>query len=58
MTTLEREEHSDPLDAIRPAVDLNDILVLQQQARAVGVVCPLKEYIVDVAAATRAHPDM
>lgn len=42
MTTLEREKHSDPLDAIRPAVDLNDILVLQQQARAVGVVCPLK----------------
>ncbi len=58
VTILEREEHSDPLDAIRPAVDLKDILVLQQQARAVDVVRPLKDYIVDVAAATRAHPDV
>ncbi len=54
---LEREEHDDPLDKLEPAVDLGEILTLQHAARAVDVVRPLKEYIVRVAAATRAHPD-
>jgi len=54
---LEREEHHDPLDNLRPAVDLKDIVALQDAARAVDVVRPLKEYIVRLAAATRCHPD-
>jgi MoxR-like ATPase len=54
---LEREEHHDPLDNLRPAVDLKDISALQDAARAVDVVRPLKDYIVRLAHATRTHPD-
>ncbi|MEK7311938.1 MAG: MoxR family ATPase [Chloroflexota bacterium] len=54
---LEREEHRDPLDDLRPAIDLKDVIALQDAARAVDIVRPLKEYIVRLAAATRAHPD-
>lgn len=54
---LEREEHHDPLDGLRPAIDLKGVIALQDAARAVDIVRPLKEYIVRLAAATRAHPD-
>jgi MoxR-like ATPase len=54
---LEREEHHDPLDNLRPAVELKDISALQDAARAVDVVRPLKDYIVRLAHATRTHPD-
>ncbi len=54
---LEREEHTDPLAALRPAVDLQTILALQDAARAVDVARPLKEYIVRLAAVTRTHPE-
>jgi len=55
---LEREEHTDPLDAVRPVLELSDILKLQGAAKAVDVVRPLKEYIVQVVTATRTHPDV
>ncbi|MEO8611318.1 MAG: MoxR family ATPase [Chloroflexota bacterium] len=55
---LEREEHADPLDAVQPVLELDDILSLQEAARAVDVVRPLKEYIVQVITATRVHPDV
>lgn len=58
VSILEREEHENPLDSIQPLVELADILELQQAARAVDVVRPLKEYIVQLAVATRAHPDV
>jgi len=54
---LEREEHHDPLDDLRPAIDLKDVVALQDAARMVDVVRPLKDYIVRLAAATRTHPD-
>jgi MoxR-like ATPase len=55
---LEREEHTDPLDSLEPVLQLGDILALQGAARAVDVVRPLKEYIVQVVTATRTHPDV
>lgn len=58
VSILEREEHSDPLDSIEPLLDLGDIIQLQQAARAVDVVRPLKEYIVRLLSATRTHPDV
>src|SRR5258708_6126660 len=58
VTILEREEHADPLESITPVLDLDDIIGLQQAARAVDVVRPLKEYIVKIAAATRTHADV
>jgi MoxR-like ATPase len=57
VTILEREEHADPLEAIEPVLDLDDILALQKAALAVDVVQPLKEYMVRLIAATRTHPD-
>lgn len=55
---LEREEHEDPLTKISPIVSPADILALQQLVREVGVVRPLKEYIVRVLAATRTHREI
>lgn len=55
---LEREEHADPLESVEAAITLDDILALQNAARAVDVVRPLKEYIVQLAVATRTHPDV
>jgi MoxR-like ATPase len=57
VTILEREEHTDPLEAIEPVLDLTDILALQEAALAVDVVRPLKEYMVRLVMATRTHPD-
>ncbi|MBC7809831.1 MAG: MoxR family ATPase [Burkholderiales bacterium] len=58
VSILEREEHSDPLDALEAVVEPEDILALQAAARAVSVVRSLKEYIVQLAAATRTHADV
>ncbi len=58
VTILEREEHSDPLELVQPVVELDEILDLQRAARRVDVVRPLKEYIVQLALATRTHPEV
>lgn len=58
VSILEREEHADPLDAIGPILGLDDILAMQEAARAVDVVRSLKEYIVRLLAATRTHPEV
>jgi MoxR-like ATPase len=55
---LEREEHADPLTKIDPVISPADILALQDLVRNMGVVRPLKEYIVKLLAATRNHPDV
>lgn len=54
---LEREEHRDPLDNLKPAIDIKYVVALQDAARQVNVVSPLKDYIVRLAQATRTHPD-
>jgi len=58
VTILEREEHTDPLEAIQSAVELDDILQLQQAVRAMDVVRPLKDYIVSLVSATRTQPEV
>jgi MoxR-like ATPase len=58
ISILEREEHIDPLSLVEPVVELYEILELQRAARAVDVVRPLKEYIVQLVTATRVHPDV
>jgi MoxR-like ATPase len=55
---LEREEHVDPLDGIRPVLSLDDILQLQAAALRVDVARPVKDYIVRLVMATRDHPDV
>jgi len=55
---LEREEHSNPLDALEPVVDPDDILSLQAAVREISVARSLKEYMVQLAVSTRTHPDV
>jgi MoxR-like ATPase len=55
---LEREEHADPLDGLRPVLALEDVLQLQQAAVAVAVARPVKEYIVRLVYATRGHAEV
>jgi MoxR-like ATPase len=55
---LEREEHHNPLDNIRPVLNMDDILELQRLTREVDVVRHLKEYIVALNHATRTHSDV
>jgi len=54
---LQREEHKNPLDAIEPVLELEDILALQKGARAVNVTKSLQEYIIRLTTSTRSHPD-
>lgn len=58
VSILEREEHADPLNGLEPVIGLDDIVALQNATRAVEVVRPLKEYIVQLSTATRSHPDV
>ncbi len=55
---LEREEHGDPLSNIEAVLSPGDIVALQDVVRDIGVVRPLKEYIVQLLIATRRHPDV
>ena len=55
---LEREEHQDPLALIEPVISPEDIIAIQALVRNIGVVRPLKEYMVRLLTATRNHPDI
>ncbi|MEO1286592.1 MAG: MoxR family ATPase [Chloroflexota bacterium] len=58
VSILEREEHSNPLDAIESLFTMDDIVQLQQDVRQVSVIHHLKEYIVQLNQATRTHSDV
>lgn len=55
---LEREEQGDPLAELRPVLSPADILAVQALVKQIGVVRPLKEYMVRLLSATRNHPDI
>ncbi|MBN1993760.1 MAG: MoxR family ATPase [Anaerolineae bacterium] len=55
---LEREEHEDPLQKIKPVLTPEHILALQVLVQSVNVVRSLKEYIIKLLTATRNHPDV
>ncbi|MCS6836516.1 MAG: MoxR family ATPase [Anaerolineae bacterium] len=57
VTILEREEHNDSLAKLQPVLSTDDVLALQAQARSVNVARAVKEYIVALVQATRAHPE-
>jgi len=54
-TILLRYEREDPLDTLSPVIQAGDLLAMQEQIRTVLVEESVREYIVDVARATRAH---
>lgn len=55
---LEREEQGDPLTDLKPVLSPADILAVQALVKQIGVVRPLKEYMVRLLSATRNHPDV
>jgi MoxR-like ATPase len=57
VSILEREERGNPLDQVRPVMQMEEIIQLQQQVRQIDVTRALKEYIVQINHATRTHPD-
>ncbi len=58
VSILEREEHEDPLTTIKPVLSSEHILTLQNLALSIEVARPLKEYMVKLLTATRAHADV
>ncbi len=54
-TILLRYEREDPLDTLSPVIQADDLLALQEQIRTVLVEESVREYVVDVARATREH---
>ena len=55
---LEREEHEEPLNKIKPVLSSEHIVALQDLVQQVDVARPLKEYMVKLLIATRHHPDV
>ncbi len=55
---LEREEHNNPLDGLKPVVGLDDLLRMQRAVLEVAVTRPIKEYILRLIQATRSHPQI
>jgi MoxR-like ATPase len=54
---LEREEHEEPLNKIKPVLSPEHIVALQNLVQKVDATRPLKEYMVKLLIATRHHPD-
>jgi MoxR-like ATPase len=54
-TILLRYEHQDPLETLEPAIQAGDLLLMQEQIKAVLVEESVREYVVDVVRATREH---
>jgi len=52
---LLRYERADPLVALKPVTNAEDILALQTQVRAIHVSDPVRGYILDVVRGTREH---
>jgi len=55
---LTRQAKSNPLDMVKPVVTREEIIELQSEVREIYVDGALREYIVDIVAATRSHPQI
>ena len=58
LAMLDRHGVSNPLDTLRPSVTTADVLALRDTANAVHVAPALKQYLVQLAEATRSHPQL
>lgn len=54
---MERREHIDPIDELQPVCTPEDITSLQARANDVYIDTLVKQYIVELANATRQHPE-
>lgn len=55
---ISRFQFSDPLENLLPVAESNDILALQEEIKNVHVDKTLNNYIVEIVAQTRKHPDV
>lgn len=55
---LLRFERSDPLETLRPVVETEQIVEMQQEVRTIRVEPSVRKYIVNVCRATRTHDDI
>lgn len=53
MAILDSQNQQHPLDKLQPCVDLSELLLLQQQVRQIRLSDEIKQYIVEIVAATR-----
>lgn len=58
LAMLESHGQASPLDDVRPVVTTAQILALRDAAAKIHVATPLKQYLVQLAEATRAHPQL
>ena len=58
LTMLSAHGQTQPLDALRPVVDAEEVRALTQAVRGVHAAEALKQYVVDVVRRTRTHPDL
>ena len=54
---MDGREATDPIDILAPSCNANDIIALQQYAETIYIDDLIKQYIVEIATATRNHPD-
>jgi MoxR-like ATPase len=55
---LDRQQYSHPVEALEQVTSSDDLLAAQAEVRQVHVSAELRQYIVDLASATRRHPDV
>jgi MoxR-like ATPase len=55
---LDRQQYSHPVEALEQVTSSEDLLAAQAEVRQVHVSAELRQYIVDLASATRRHPDV
>ncbi len=58
LAMLDMHGDSDPLEHVQPVVTTAEILALRQAAASVHVASALKRYLVQIADATRSHPQL
>jgi MoxR-like ATPase len=58
MSILERQQHAHPVESLVPVTSEAELLEVQRAVREVTVVDYIRRYIVDLANATRSHPDV
>jgi MoxR-like ATPase len=54
---MDRREHGDPIDSLKPVCTPGDITNLQRQTDEVFIDALVKQYIVELSNATRLHPE-
>src|SRR5579883_2509108 len=58
VTVLDRQQFSHPIEDLEQVASADDLLAAQAAVREVHVAPELRQYIVDIAAASRQHPDV